>query len=56
MNSGILMLAVGLVGGLMLGQALKQCPIATPTTPATQGHGFWDVLVSGIGAAKDIFD
>jgi len=55
MNSSILMLAVGLVAGLLLGQSMKQCPVATPSS-STQGHGFWDVLVAGVGAAKDIFD
>lgn len=45
-GSGVLMLAVGLVAGLMLGQALKVCPTATGVPP--KGTNFWDVLVAGL--------
>jgi hypothetical protein len=54
-GGGVLFLAVGLVAGLMLGGALKQCPVATPTGPA-KGSNFWDVLIAGMPIAKDIFD
>lgn len=56
MNSGngILMLAIGLVGGLVLGGAMKQCPTAT-TAPAP-ARGYWDVLISALPIAKDIYD
>jgi hypothetical protein len=53
-GSGVLMLAVGLVAGLMLGQALKVCPTATGVPP--KSTNFWDVLVAGLPVAKDIFD
>jgi hypothetical protein len=58
--NGILMLAVGLVAGLVVGQSLKQCsPVLTPTAPP-KGANFWDFLstaATAFGAAsKDIFD
>jgi hypothetical protein len=52
-SSGILMLAVGLVAGLMLGQALKQCAPATPTGPA---KNYWDAVIAGLPVAKDLLE
>jgi hypothetical protein len=54
-GSGILMLAVGLAVGLMLGSSLKQCAPIGPVVPV-KGGNFWDVLIAGMPIAKDIFD
>jgi hypothetical protein len=59
-GSGILMLAGGLVVGLLLGQAMKQCPVTTLPTQPAKGANVWDFLIGASTAfgvaAKDIFD
>lgn len=56
MNNGLLMMAVGLVAGLMIGQALKQCGPPVPLAPTKGPSNYWDVIVATLPIARDIFD
>jgi hypothetical protein len=55
MNSPVLLFALGAVMGLVLGQALKQCPAAAGVAPAA-GKGWFDVIIAGLPVAKDLLD
>jgi hypothetical protein len=54
MNNGVLMLALGLLAGIVVGQALKQCA-PTVAAPAA-GKGWADVLIATIPAGKDLLE
>ena len=53
-GQAVLFLAVGLVAGLMVGQALKQCPTALPVMP--KQTNVWDVLAGGVPIIGKLFD
>jgi hypothetical protein len=56
-GSGVLMLAVGLVAGLMLGQSMARAAApAVPIQPAKPSSNFFDVIIAGMPIARDIFD
>jgi hypothetical protein len=55
-SGGILMLAVGLVAGLVLSQAMKPSGPLVPTAPVRGPSNYWDVIVAAMPIARDIFD